>query len=73
MNSKKLKICILDENDNILKSSKVMIKWSNELEEDMINFHNIKAEEEVVNILFENVMIGAENFATKEDWEKIKG
>lgn len=73
MREKKLKVCILDEDDNILKSSKVMIKWSKELEEDMITFHHIEAEEELINMLFENVMNGAENFATKEDWEEIRG
>jgi len=72
MKSKKLKICILDENDNILKSSKIVIKWSNEIEEDMIKFHNIKAEEEVINMLFSNIINKLDDFATEEDWKEIR-
>lgn len=74
MNEKKVKILLADEDDNILRrSGKVVLKWTNEFEQALKDFHNKNGEEEVINLVFSNIMDSMERIGiTEEEKEEIK-
>lgn len=45
MNSKRVALCLLDEDGNILSQAALRVKWSKELEENLSVCHGINAED----------------------------
>lgn len=51
----KIGLCILDENDNLLKSKTLSVKWKKEAEEEMKSLFALDLKTEMASILFEEI------------------
>lgn len=55
MGNKIIGICLLDEDDNVLKTEKIEVKWKEDDVGYLSHLHSLKTEDAISNIVYLNI------------------